>query len=109
VPGEGRVLDRRPRPRAPSPLPGRERMPISPKARLRRDGQVRDLSQPRNQRGLPRDRAARARSYLRDSISDSHFARTVIQNGCWLRRPASMAKALDLDLRRRLVAAVEAG
>src|SRR5690606_12149950 len=33
----------------------------------------------------------------------------MIQNGCWLRRPASMAKPLDLDLRRRIVAAIEAG
>jgi len=53
--------------------------------------------------------AARAFSYLNESKRDSQIVRFMIQAACWRRRPACMAKALSIDLRRRVVDAIEQG
>src|SRR5439155_16139142 len=50
----------------------------------------------------------RAGCFKAESIWDSSYAANLIQHAGWGRRPAWMAKPYSVDLRERVVAAVEA-
>jgi transposase len=75
------------------------------RTRLNTDKLVRKLSE----RGVVDVIETRASSELIESERDSQIGRSVIQTVCRCWRPAGMSKALSLDLRTRVLAAIAGG